>query len=477
MRNAHRVLRACGNLIVCALALCAEAHAGAAAPAPIEWKPIVEVAMGGGTRGPWRQNESNFDYVDDPSVALDAGGAAHVVWVDQRRKDVLYQVYERDGRARHEQPLNVSRTPRVFSWLPRIVLSPTQRDIYVLWQEIVFSGGSHGGDILFARSEAGGASFGTPINLSRSSGGDGKGRITRDVWHNGSLDLAISRSGALYAAWTEYAGALWFSRSDDGGRRFSRPLQVAPASTSAPARAPTLAAGDGDTVQLAWTVGEDRAADIRIATSTNAGRSFSAPRIVARSDGYSDAPKLAIDGRGTVHLVYAESAGGPFDRYHVRHVRSPHGARSFEQARTISKPLPQHTRSGGFPALAVDGRDTLHVLWELFPGARSRPRGLGYASSRDAGATFSRPVVVPGSVDAPGAFNGSQQGLLMRKLSVNDAGSIAIVNSSLEDGVKSRVWLMRGVPQGGSAGPSITRPRAQHLQSRAHPPQVLGRRP
>src|SRR5688500_10214045 len=83
---------------------------------PIKWNEPIEIATGGGERGAWQQNESNYDYVDDPSVALDANGAAAVVWVDNKRKDIFFQSYEREGRARRAA-VNVSRTPAVFSWL------------------------------------------------------------------------------------------------------------------------------------------------------------------------------------------------------------------------------------------------------------------------------------------------------------------------------------------------------------------------
>lgn len=431
--------------LLVAISAVATAAAPADAQAPITWDPIVEIAAGGGQRGPWRQNDSNYDYVDDPSAALDARGAAAVAWVDQRRKDVFYQVYERDGTPRLKQPVNVSRSPHVFSWLPRVVLSPSHPgDVFILWQEIVFSGGSHGGDIFFARSSDGGASFSTPMNLSSSIGGDGKGRINKDIWHNGSLDLAIGRNGALYAAWTEYDGPLWFSRSQNRGESFSKPMLLAGSGNASPARAPALAVGPDDTLYLAWTIGEDKTADIRIATSTDGGVSFSAPKIVAQTRGYSDAPKLAVDRNGTVHLVYGESSGGPFERYHVRYTRSRDRARTFEPARDISKPLPQGIQSAAFPALDLDEQDNVYVLWELFPDSRAHPRGLAIAYSRDRGETFERPSVVPGSSDPAGASNGSHQGLLMRKLAVNGAGSIAVVNSSLKAGGKSRVWLMRG---------------------------------
>lgn len=414
--------------------------AAALGSAPISWQPSIEIAAGRAERGPWRMNESRFDYVDDPSVAIDERGEVALVWVDQARKDVFFLRFSASG-ARSGQPVNVSRSPQVFSWLPRVALAPRDgRQVYVLWQEIVFSGGSHGGDILFARSADGGKSFERPLNLSRSAAGDGKGRITRDIWDNGSLDLAVGADGAVYAAWTEYEGALWFSRSVDGGRQFSAPLRIA-GGRARPARAPALAAGPAGTIYLAWTVGEDAAADIQLTVSTDGGSSFGAPRAVAPSPGYSDAPRLAVDPRGTLHLAYAESAAGPFEPSRILYTRSADGARTFEPPRAISP------AGAGFPALGADAKGNLYVLWELFADPRGYPRGLGFTVSRDGGRSFAPPAPVPGSADPAGGVNGSNQGFLMRKLAVNGRGAVAIVNSSLKPGERSRVWLMRGALQ------------------------------
>jgi hypothetical protein len=427
--------------------------------AVITWGEIVDVASGGGQRGPWQQNESRYDYVDDPTVALGVDGAAAVAWVDQGRKDIFFQRYGRDGKPRHKKPVNVSRSPAVFSWLPRLVLSPSQpEEVFILWQEIVFSGGSHGGEIFFARSLDGGATFGPPVNLSNSIGGDGKGRINKEVWHNGSLDLAIDPGGTLLAAWTEYDGPLWFSRSTDRGKSFSKPVRIAGGGDAKPARAPALAAGPEGRVYLAWTLGEDEGADIRVATSTDGGRSFGEPTIVAETKTYSDAPKVAVDRNGTVHIVYAESSGGPFDRQNVRYTRSHDRARTFEPSREISGPSPDSARGAAFPALSLDERDGVHVLWERYPNPHEPPRGLAMASSLDAGRSFTAPALVPGSSGPAGGSNGSAQGLLMRKLAVNGSGAIAVVNSSLRPGEESHVWLLLGEVQGrGSAdrrGPS-----------------------
>jgi hypothetical protein len=415
-----------------------------AGPASLQWQ-ATEIARGRGERGPWQQSASRFDYVDDPAVAIDDEGNVAVAWVEQAQKTVLLQRYSAEGKALLERPVNVSRQPETFSWLPRLALAPdAPRKIFVLWQEIIFSGGSHGGDILFARSDDGGRSFAQPVNLSRSVGGDGKGRINRDYWHNGSLDVVAGPGGALYAAWTEYDGPLWFCRSFDGGMSFSRPARVAGGANAAPARAPSLALGPDGALYLAWTVGDDDAADIHLAKSTDGGLTFGTPQLVGPSKNYSDAPKLAVDNRGVVHLAYAESSGGPFSSYHVRYTRSTDSARSFQTPREISRPMPGSVVSAAFPALCVDAQGRVYVLWELYGDARQPPRGLALTVSSDGGATFAQPAVVPASIDAGGGFNGSSQGLLMKKLAVNGSGAVAVVNSSFKPGAHSRVWMMRG---------------------------------
>jgi hypothetical protein len=402
----------------------------ALALAALVWHGSTDVAVGRAELGPWQMNESRWDYVDDATVALDERGGIAVAWVDQGEKDVFFRRFSAPGKPLGEA-VNVSRSPKIFSWLPRIALDASGR-VFVLWQEIIFSGGSHGGEILFARSEDGGRTFSPPLNLSNSRAGDGKGRITAELWHNGSLDLAAGNDGTLYAAWTEYEGALWVRRSSDAGKTFSAALKIPDAK---PARAPSLAVSNR-TVYLAWTVGDDASADIRVAKSTDGGASFSAPRIAERSKRYSDAPKLALDARGTLHLVYVESESGLFGRRHVRYTRSQDGGTSFAPSRDISE------RGAAFPALDIDAKGNLYVLWERFADHALRSRGLALAVSNDQGRTFSAPVLVPGSTD--GGWNGSLQGMLMRKLAVNGDGVFAIVNSSVKEKEASRVRLIRG---------------------------------
>ena len=430
------------DTLLAALVLAAPGRADI--PPGLAWERTTGIAAGSGERGPWQQNASRYDYVDDATVAFDAAGALALAWVDQGRKDVLFQKRAFASGQPGGAPVNVSRSPGTFSWQPRIAMpKAAPRTVYLLWQEIIFSGGSHGGDILFARSTDGGAHFDTPLNLSQSRGGDGKGRLDRSTWSNGSLDLAVGPDGTVLAAWTEYHGALWLARSRDGGLRFAAPQRIA-GDDAQPARAPALAAGAGGQVYLAWSVGEG-GGGIALARSGDGGASFDAPRTVSSGAGHADAPRLVVDARSALHLVYAHAPAGRGGRYHIRYARSPGGPAPFSAGRTISA-VGSGTDSAAYPAIAVDGGNRVYVSWEAMAAGAPRPHALGIAVSGDGGRHFSLPAQVPGSAVGPRAGGGSHQGLLGKKLAADASGRLAIVNSSMLPGERSRVWLMRGRP-------------------------------
>lgn len=404
----------------------------------VRWAEPVELARGAGLRGPWQQNDSRYDFVDDPAVVFRPDGSLVVAWVDQARKAVVVRRLHADGRPASEPQL-LSGEPDAFSWMPRIACG-ADGTVYVLWQEIVFSGGSHGGEMLLARPVDGAGGFGAPLNLSASRGGDGKGRITPEYWHNGSCDLIALPGGGVAAAWTEYDGPLWFTRSTDGGRTYARPVRVAGGRGERPGRAPSLAVAR-DALLLAWTMGEQPDADIRVARLEAGAEKFGMP-VEVRSPGYSDAPRLAVDAHGTVHLAWGEARDGPFQAQRVLYSRSRDGGRGFETPREPGR-MPEGSASAGFPSLAVGAGGSVIALAELQDDLRQRPRGLLCAVSRDGGDRFDAWRTVPGSRDPGGGFNGSSQGLLIPKLAVRN-GEVAVVNSALREGSHSRVWLVRG---------------------------------
>lgn len=277
---------------------------------------------------------------------------------------------------------------------------------------------------MFATSHDRGGTFSAPINLSNSIAGDGKGRIDERTWDNGSLDLARGPGGVLYAAWTEYEGALWLRRSDDGGASFARAVRIA-GTREAPARAPSLAVAPDGRVHVAWSVGEAERAGIHVATSDEEGATFSPPRILAGESHRADTPSIAIDASGRVHVTFVEDG-------RVGYVRG-------------SEP-PRWLTGGGarLPRIVIDDARDILVLYEREGVPRARTQALFLARSRNGGESFVEAQILGISGAALG-WNASQQGMLLEKIAVSPAGAeIAVVNGTFLDQRESHIWLLRG---------------------------------
>ena len=411
-----------------------QAQSGADGAEPVvRWNEPVEVASGQAFRGPWQMNDSEFLYVDDPAVALSADGA-FMAWVDNAEQNVFFQRFDNDGAAQLDEPVDVSGSGEIFSWLPRVAVEG--ETVIVAWQEILFTGGSHGGEILVARSEDGGRTFADPINLSDTTAGAGKGRLTRQRWDNGSLDLLLA-AGRVVVAWTEYEGALRVATSNDDGQSFDEAVHVAGDDT-APTRAPALAAGPDGRFWLAWTAGDDASADIHLASSDGPAAGFSNARRIHASSDHADSPVLAATSEGRIHLAWTASDGAPFRNSRIVYAHDGDGSGSFSEPVVISGEI-----MGAYPQLAARG-DRVLVSWERVPDRNARPRGLGYASSSDGGEHFSQPAEVPGSAREEHAVNGGNQGLLMRKLDLADDGRVLLGHATFREGESSAVWLLQG---------------------------------
>lgn len=426
-----------------AVAACTEQHtAGSGATGlAVEWSEPVEVASGPAFRGPWRMNDSEFFYVDDPAAVLtDEGG--YVAWVDNQAQDVFIRSFDADGSLPNHEPVNVSSSPDTFSWLPRLAVSRDQQTLVVVWQEIAFTGGSHGGEILVARSTDGGRSFSEPLNLSNTTAGAGKGRLTPQSWDNGSLDVVFGADDRLYVAWTEYEGALRATWSDDLGESFAEPIHVA-GDDADPARGPSIAAGSDGRVWLAWTVGDDDQADIHLARSRNIEQGFSEATAVHSSDENADAPVIAVDPDGRLHLAYTLDAGGRFRDSRIVHSFSDSPDADFSRPTTVSRFSDVPDAVAAYPQLAVTEQAVV-VSWEHARQSRHRPVGIGFAVSLDGGESFAPPAIVPGSDGLDYGRNAGNQGLLMRKLDADHSGRVILGHSTFLDGEHSHIRLFRG---------------------------------
>lgn len=154
----------------------------------------------------------------------------------------------------------------------------------------------------------------------------------------------------------------------------------------------TPAFGPDGTLWLAWMA----AGQVSVASSQDAGRSFSAPTQVTTKrlnlDWGPDArPKIAVDRNGGIALAFSIFRDEAFNGQ-VLYTRSSDGGKSFAEL----KPITANNESQRFEALALDQDGTIFAAWldkrNRVPakeaGRKYDGAGLFFASSRDGGVTY-----------------------------------------------------------------------------------------
>jgi len=133
----------------------------------------------------------------------------------------------------------------------------------------------------------------------------GSVRVSEDHWaidgcpHHGPA-VAVSADGTVHAAWFTQGKArqgLFYARSSDGGKTFSEPLPVGDAEKQA--GRPYLFARGGDT-WLVWKEFDGKRIYVKERKSSDAGKTWSADKVLADTGGFADHPLLIEDG----HRVY-----------------------------------------------------------------------------------------------------------------------------------------------------------------------------
>ncbi|MFZ5544259.1 MAG: sialidase family protein [Pseudomonadota bacterium] len=142
------------------------------------------------------------------------------------------------------------------------------------------------------------------------------------------------------------------------------------------------------------TFGADQ--QLLLRTSTDAGRHFSAPRVLptageaVAADG-ENRPKIAFGPGGVVVVSYTQPRPKPFTGF-VRLLRSDDGGRSFAPPITVHHDRSEITHR--FENIAFDARGRLHAVWidkrdlEQAPKGRYRGAAIYWAVSGDGGRSF-----------------------------------------------------------------------------------------
>jgi hypothetical protein len=233
-------------------------------------------------------------------------------------------------------------------------------------------------DIMFARSDNGGTTWSTSINLSHNNGASLSPRM-------------VASGNNVFVTWEDDSSGnteILFSRSTDGGMTFGDPRNL---SSTPGASTDHEIALDGSRFYVVWRDSSTGNGDIYLKRSTNGGSSFlSTQRIESRTTASTepDIDAKTIGGSRVVNIVWSENTGQPNKKTEAMFAQSTDGGSSF-LAKAVS-----NTRGDSVKVLVSIARDNVrYVAWldnQQVPGSSSANYRI-WASMSTNGATFNTP--------------------------------------------------------------------------------------
>ncbi|MBI3609344.1 MAG: exo-alpha-sialidase [Nitrospirae bacterium] len=271
--------------------------------------------------------------------------------------------------------------------------------LYAVWYDVR----NGNADVFFARSVDGGRTFGPNKRVNDDT--------TTSVQYKPGI--GVDAQGTIYVAWRDGRKGnadIFFARSTDGGKTFSKNLQLNDDRGAAYQGNPTLAVNSKGWAVVAWTDARNGKDDIYMTVSKDQGRTFSTNRRVNDDPEATDHshPSVAVDAQGVIYAAWEDFRNDNFDIYFTK---SFDGGATFSANRRVNDDPPS---AGGSapqisPSLALGPSGEIVVAWSDFrnsavtmpphpsatgeeqhwEAARTGNADIYFARSTDGGATFS----------------------------------------------------------------------------------------
>lgn len=273
--------------------------------------------------------------------------------------------------------IKITNTP-TDSTSPSIAVSG--HDIYLVWAEISKDGSY---DLFFSKSNDGGDSFSDPKKVENQKG-------------NPISPMIVTNGETIFLTWTyrypdSYFGGrsddnseIFFSKSIDGGNTFSEPRLISDKETFSSV---SKIAVDGENVFITWFTHSvpwkdsfKSPQEIFLSKSIDGGETFSEPANLSNNEGFSQMPKIAVDG-SNVFLVWQDES---MDKPRIFFAKSSDGGNSFSEPQNISKDSP-------YPAGAYITFDDSSILVTWTSHKEGKYPDIFFSKSTDGGNNFSDP--------------------------------------------------------------------------------------
>jgi hypothetical protein len=316
------------------------------------------------------------DSAHTPTVAATPEGAVYTAWAETDSSGTnIYLSTVSEGGA--SPPVRVNNVPGDAAYHaqapPEVAVGPGG-EVYVAWivQTPIEGRIFPASDLRLARSNDGGRTFEPAITVN-----DDPGFPTGHHFHN----LAVGPDGTVYVSWLD-------SRESD------RAAMQQSAQHGTAAAMP----GHNHTGEEAHAHHESEAGtQVRVARSTDGGRTFATGVIVDSTSCQCCRTTLAIGEDNTVYVAWRKIYDGD--------IRDMAMARSIDGGQTFSPPVRIYEdnwqingcpHSG--PALAVDDERRVHVAW--YTGAEGR-MGVYYTVLTPEGERLREPVLLTSGTQTP----------------------------------------------------------------------------
>ena len=360
--------------------------------------------------------------INDPAVTITGQGTAWATWrVFSGTYRLHADSYGLNGWNPTDQVVIDSADYKQYT-----AIAAGASRVYAAWQNYAPDNDT---DILL--SIWNGASWSAPVQVND----EGDARQVRP-------DIAIGSTGTLYAAWVDYrndpnAAVLMADRSTNSGNTWGADVRVDDG--HAPAGTPALDAVGASTVHVAWestaydssviyydrslngaqtwgtdvllSVGDYTGAGepdmvisgtqnvyvvwresgaLELARSLNNGTTWFSPTTILTSTGSVEAPTIAKDSAGILHLAWAEILYTQPNQYHIGYARSLNGGQTWSNRQFVDMGTVGTERAN--PDIAVNPvNGYVHLVWD---DNRTGTRTLYHAVSTNSGVSWSVPAAI-----------------------------------------------------------------------------------
>jgi hypothetical protein len=178
--------------------------------------------------------------------------------------------------------------------------------------------GSKVSDIFYSESIDLGKTWTAPVDISKTAG---------TSLHPA---IAVEKNGAVDIGWNDTTSGegspdIYFARSADGGKTWSKPLDIS--NTPAASDEPALAVGPDNSIHMVWsdTSGGEKNADIYYSTSKDGGKTWGRDPLlpadnISQTPAVSSEPTIAVGSDGSVNVAWRDTTLGKShpDIFYVR---------------------------------------------------------------------------------------------------------------------------------------------------------------